>query len=368
MPRRPAMAVRWITALVEPPSAIIVRIAFSKAPRVMTSPGRIPSRPVSTIGRPTASAMRSRRASGAGIAAEPGRAIPSASAMAAIVDAVPITVQWPSERLIPSSSSRMASSSIVPARYSAQKRRQSEHAPRLSPRKRPLRCGPPVSMMAGTFALAAPIIWAGVVLSQLPSRTTPSSGCARIISSVSMAIRLRYSMVVGRMNSSPSEIVGNSSGVPPDCQTPRLTYSASSRKLLLQLFRSLCVCAMPMMGRARSASSNPMLLAKARRTNPYMSGSWNHASDRLPASTDMHGLLAEPGVRARGSPLEDRHHVAREPLQLFQNHLLVGPDDLSDVHFFQPRVALLQLLQPLHQTLRRADHPGATANRLLQGW
>src|SRR6266508_3684456 len=89
-------------------------------------------------------------------------------------------------------------------------------------------------------------------------------------------------MVVGRMNSSPSEIVGNSSGVPPPCQTPRLTYSANSRKLLLQLFRSLWVWAMPMIGRARSWSSRPMLLAKARRTKPYMSGSWNQASERRP--------------------------------------------------------------------------------------
>ena len=191
IPARPAIAVRWITALVEPPSAIINRIAFSNARWVRTSLGRMPRRTVSTICRPTASAIRSRRASGAGMAAEPDKAIPSASAMAAIVEAVPITVQWPSERLMPSSSSRIASSSIVPARYSAQKRRQSEHAPRLSPRKRPLRCGPPVSMMAGTLALAAPIICAGVVLSQLPSSTTPSSGWARIISSVSMAIRLR---------------------------------------------------------------------------------------------------------------------------------------------------------------------------------
>src|SRR5438876_5006716 len=42
---------------------------------------------------------------------------------------------------------------------------------------------------------------------------------------------------------------------------------------------------MPIMGRARSASSRPMLLAKARRTNPYMSGSWNQASDRLDCTT-----------------------------------------------------------------------------------
>ena len=67
-------------------------------------------------------------------------------------------------------------------------------------------------MMAGMSALAAPMSCAGVVLSQPHSSTTPSSGLARMDSSTSMAIRLRNSMVVGRMNISPSEMVGNSSG------------------------------------------------------------------------------------------------------------------------------------------------------------
>ena len=72
----------------------------------------------------------------------------------------------------------------------------------------PLSCGPPVTMTAGTSALAAPISCAGVVLSQPLSRTTASIGLARIDSSTSIDIRLRKSMVVGFMNSSPSEIVG----------------------------------------------------------------------------------------------------------------------------------------------------------------
>ena len=40
-------------------------------------------------------------------------------------------------------------------------------------------------------ALTAPISAAGIVLSQLTSKTTPSIGWPRIISSVSMAARLR---------------------------------------------------------------------------------------------------------------------------------------------------------------------------------
>ena len=84
--------------------------------------------------------------------------------------------------------------------------------------------------MAGMSALAAPISCAGVVLSQPHSSTTPSSGLARIDSSTSIAIRLRNSMVVGRMNISPSEMVGNSSGNPPAAHTPRFTASATSRR------------------------------------------------------------------------------------------------------------------------------------------
>ena len=67
-------------------------------------------------------------------------------------------------------------------------------------------------MIAGTLALAAPMSWAGVVLSQPPSRTTPSSGWARIISSVSIAARFRKIMLVGATKNSPSEIVGKLQG------------------------------------------------------------------------------------------------------------------------------------------------------------
>ena len=89
-------------------------------------------------------------------------------------------------------------------------------------------------MRVGISALAAPISAAGVVLSQLVSSTTPSSGLPRIISSVSMAARLRQSMEVGLRWTSPREMVGNSSGKPPACRTPRLTASQSWRRWLLQ--------------------------------------------------------------------------------------------------------------------------------------
>ena len=123
-----------------------------------------------------------------------------------------------------------SSSVSLPARYRSNSLRPSVPDAMRLPRQLPASIGPPGTMIAGMSALAAPISCAGVVLSQPHSSTTPSSGLARIDSSTSIAIRLRNSMVVGRMNVSPSEIVGNSSGTPPAAQTPRFTASATSRK------------------------------------------------------------------------------------------------------------------------------------------
>jgi hypothetical protein len=69
--------------------------------------------------------------------------------------------------------------------------------------------------MAGRPADAAPISCAGTVLSQPPISTTESMGCARIISSVSIDMRLRRYMLVGCEKLSAMEMVGNSSGRPP---------------------------------------------------------------------------------------------------------------------------------------------------------
>jgi len=86
---------------------------------------------------------------------------------------------------------------------------------------------PVISWMAGMPAEAAPINCAGTVLSQPPIITTASIGWARIISSVSIAIRLRRYMLVGRAKLSWMEMVGKSIGRPPASITPRLTASIS---------------------------------------------------------------------------------------------------------------------------------------------
>ena len=104
--------------------------------------------------------------------------------------------------------------------------------------------------------LIAPISRPGVVLSQPPISTAPSSGWLRNNSSVSIASRLRYSMVDGLTKGSASDIAGSSSGKPPACQTPRFTSSARARRWPWQALMSLQVLMMPMTGLpAQSAAS-----------------------------------------------------------------------------------------------------------------
>ena len=75
--------------------------------------------------------------------------------------------------------------------------------------------GPPGTTTAGMSTDATAISSAGMVLSQPPSRTTPSTGFARSASSISIAARLRNSIAVGRIWVSPSDITGMFSGMPP---------------------------------------------------------------------------------------------------------------------------------------------------------
>ena len=106
-------------ALVEPEIACRVRIAFSNASAVTMSDGRMSRATSSTIWRPAASATCERRESTAGIAAAPGSVRPSASVTHAIVEAVPIVMQWPFERDIEFSISTNSVSVMRPARRSS---------------------------------------------------------------------------------------------------------------------------------------------------------------------------------------------------------------------------------------------------------
>ena len=212
---RPAMASRWITALVEPPIAALVRIAFSNASRVRMRDMRRSCSTISTMRRPVSCASRLRRVSAAGMAAFSGSAMPSASTMLAIVEAVPMVMQWPFERCMQLSAEVNSSIVISPARTISDIFHTPVPEPMSWPRNLPLSIGPPDKPMVGRSQLAAPISSEGVVLSQPISRTTPSIGLPRIDSSTSMLARLRNSIAVGRSCVSPSDITGNSSGKPP---------------------------------------------------------------------------------------------------------------------------------------------------------
>ena len=100
-------------------------------------------------------------------------------------------------------------------------------APSRSPRWLPVAIGPVGRTIAGTSLLAAAMICAGSVLSQPPISTTASIGWARIISSVSIAIRLRRYIEVGEAKLSWIDIVGKTIGRPPASMTPRFAASIS---------------------------------------------------------------------------------------------------------------------------------------------
>ena len=108
-----------MTAFVPPPIAISSVIALSNASAVRICDGRSPSRAISTARAPVASAARARAASTAGIEAVPGRHIPSASTIEAIVEAVPISLQWPNGVAAAASSSSNSCCVIRPARSSS---------------------------------------------------------------------------------------------------------------------------------------------------------------------------------------------------------------------------------------------------------
>ena len=145
---------------------------------------------ISTILRPLIWANTFLLESAAGIAAFSGRVSPSDSTIQAMVEAVPITAQWPWLRHI-QASAVMNSSWLISPRRLASLKRQMSVVPMSLPRYFPLSIGPPETKMVGRSTLVAPIRMEGVVLSQPPNSTTPSMGFALMLSSASMLARLR---------------------------------------------------------------------------------------------------------------------------------------------------------------------------------
>ena len=186
---------------------------------------------ISAASLPVASATRRRSECVAGIEPLPGRPMPSVSTMQPMVLAVPITMQVPLVGASRSLTFSMSVSEKVPARYWPHRRRQSVQAPSTSPLKWPTSIGPTGSTTAGRSALAAAMSWAGRVLSQPPISTTESIGWARIISSVSIDMRLRRNMLVGWEKLSWIDMVGKTMGSAPASMTPRFTASIRSGTL-----------------------------------------------------------------------------------------------------------------------------------------
>ncbi len=141
-PARRAIATTWMMALVEPPIAMCVVIAFSKAAGVRIFPGVRSSHTISTMRRPAWAHMRGWAASAAGIDEAPGSVMPIASAIAIMVAAVPMVMQVPNERAMPLSMSAQAASVIRPARFSSQYFHTSEPEPSVCPRQLPRSMGP----------------------------------------------------------------------------------------------------------------------------------------------------------------------------------------------------------------------------------
>src|SRR5258707_3414540 len=105
---------------------------------------------------------------------------PSVPTIEAMVDAVPMVMQWPCERFMQDSASWNSERVIFPARRSSDIDQVFVPEPMSVPRYLPESIGPPETPIAGISTLAAPISNAAVHLSQ-PIRTTPpSTGLARI--------------------------------------------------------------------------------------------------------------------------------------------------------------------------------------------
>ena len=136
--------------------------------------------------------------------------------------------------------------------------------------------------------------------------------------------RLRNIMVVGFISTSPSEIVGNSSGKPPADQHAALDRLGHLRRCALQLVSSHHELAMPITGRPSNTTSlKPSALSHERWTNPSRSltaepvaaaqRSRCHGGLRDPeAYTESHSSPGTANDRAwgRGTICLDAHRVA----------------------------------------------------------
>src|SRR5260370_7935915 len=105
--------------------------------------------------------------------------MPSDSTMLAMVEAVPIVMQWPAERELPCSADMKSASVISPALTISLNFQVLVPEPISCPSYLPLSIGPPDTASEGRSQLAAPISRPGVVLSQPTTRPPPPTELAR---------------------------------------------------------------------------------------------------------------------------------------------------------------------------------------------
>ncbi len=229
-PSRRAIAVRWMTALVEPPIALSTRAALTNPRRPMRE-GRTSSRTISTMRDP-----RERGDLEVARVARGDRRRPRPREAQRLTQDRPWSTRcpWCCTCHVPRS---------APLRTRPTPRRRAcPRAARPTRATGPCRCrcvgpgkcaegrGPDITNKVGRSVLKAPISPAGTDLSQAASTITPSRGWQRSDSSTSMATRLRYSIAAGFMMSSPRLITGNSTATPPADSIPSRRAGTRSRR------------------------------------------------------------------------------------------------------------------------------------------
>src|SRR5258705_11639705 len=108
--------------------------------------------------------------------AQPGSDLPSASASAFMVDAVPMVLQWPIEGAVAAAISMNSSAVARPAAISWRACQIAVPEPARSPFHQPLSIGPPDSTSAEVFTVAAAMMQQGTGVLHPGGGATPDHG------------------------------------------------------------------------------------------------------------------------------------------------------------------------------------------------
>ena len=265
----------WKTAgrcrvvLVEQPRAMSTAMAFSTAPRVTMSRGRMCRSRSSMTRIPACLASRIRAACTAGMVPLPGRATPMVSARQFMELAVNMPAQEPQPGQARSSQRASSSSVICPLRTRPTPSNTVMRSPLRSVSRLPGSMGPPDTSTDGIFRRIMAMSMPGTHLSQLGMKTSASKACARAMISMESAMNSRD----GREKRMPSwfmaipshtAMAGNSSGVPPAMRTPALTASASLPRWRCPGTTSLAALTTPTSGRSISSRVSPSAYKRER--------------------------------------------------------------------------------------------------------